>query len=234
MATVRTVRDRRQSRTEDGDEERAPSLAPAVDGTARSDEDAVKEQVVVELGEEEEAWWSGRAAAVRAWLQANPLEIGVPADGCLALIRSQLERGDMAAGDGAVRRKCWRHIEIEMKGLPGWDAANSMPDRTFLRPSQLRRIQQPPQTPPHLATSPPPAPVPAAVPGLPLSIAVRIDDEHFSDPGDKEGGAQPFPGLLFVVHMFVTVTIAHAAPGKCIAAVPFMPSCRRPRPWGWG
>lgn len=112
-------------------------------------------------------WWAARATSVRAWMDANPLRLGIPGDGSLALIQAQLERGNEFEG---VRRRCWAHIEMELKELPGWDVEQSKPDGTFFKPRELAKMEDPPPIPaepakdsgsvvrPCLADFPPPSP----------------------------------------------------------------------------
>lgn len=113
-------------------------------------------------------WWAARATAVRAWMDANPLRLGIPGDGSLATIQAQLERGNEFE---AARRRCWAHIEMELKELPGWDVEQSKPDGTFFKPRELAKMEPPPPIPaetarvdsgsaarPSLADFPPPSP----------------------------------------------------------------------------
>jgi len=186
---VKAVRDRRAGRGEEDCGSGGDGAEPSV----QQDEGAldVDQRTSGDGGSADASWWTTRAAAVLAWLDANPLEIGVPNDGCLATIRDQLNRGDKHGTD-AVRRKCWKHIAIELDGVPGWDSASAMPNRTFLRPSQIKHMQKPPAIPNGPLSSPPP------VPTLPLPISIRIDDVEGQDAErldapDRDAQASPAP-----------------------------------------
>ena len=99
-------------------------------------------------------WWRARAASVREYLSANPLNLGIPSDGTLETIQHLLLRGD---AHPKAQRKCWKHLALEMEGLPGWDHDRAMPDRTFFKASALSRMKEPPPIPP--TPVPPPSEV---------------------------------------------------------------------------
>lgn len=68
--------------------------------------------------ERPEGWWEERTEAVRAWLDTNPLRIGVPNDGTVETILAACGRGDRHE---QAREKCWVHVLLELEGIAALD-----------------------------------------------------------------------------------------------------------------
>mmetsp|Transcript_8205 Transcript_8205/g.16564 ORF Transcript_8205/g.16564 Transcript_8205/m.16564 type:complete len:609 (-) Transcript_8205:34-1860(-) len=68
-----------------------------------------------------EEQWKVRAASIRTWIGSNPLKLGIPNDGTLETIDSQLSRGDRHPSS---RNKAWHHILLELGCCGGIEALN--------------------------------------------------------------------------------------------------------------
>ena len=90
-----------------------------------------------------ETWWESRVNAVKSWLDSNQNDF--QRDGTLQLIESQLERGKFQPH---LRRKCWKHIALEMTNLIGWDDVRSLPNLTYFKEGGLPPGEEPPPIPP--------------------------------------------------------------------------------------
>ena len=51
------------------------------------------------------------------WFRCNPLRLGISGDS-VKFVQDQIKAGDEKK---SIRAKCWRHIVVEMSGVPGLD-----------------------------------------------------------------------------------------------------------------
>ena len=98
--------------------------APSVRPTQRRPKGMIvgKLPAAMLLGERVGDWWAERSAAVRDWIETNPLKIGIPSDRTIETIRMALDRGDKYE---AARTKCWFHVLIELEGVASLDVVNT-------------------------------------------------------------------------------------------------------------
>ena len=62
-------------------------------------------------------WWIEKKEMVLDWLRCNPLLLGISRES-VNFVKKQLERGDENA---SLRSRCWKHVVVEMSGVPGLD-----------------------------------------------------------------------------------------------------------------
>lgn len=125
--------------------------------------------------------WESRAATARDFVNGNPLLFGFPSNGGREVILEQLKRGDEHEG---VRDKCWRHVQIELDGLQGWDL--------ILSSAQLLKEKEENLTPSQASEPPPPIPEPIGTPTFPQSVPA-LDfsrDAVGSTPGPRSQSAR--------------------------------------------
>ena len=62
-------------------------------------------------------WWQESKEMMLDWFRCNPLRLGISADS-VKFVQGQIELGEKNKN---IRSKCWRHIVVEMHGVPGLD-----------------------------------------------------------------------------------------------------------------
>ena len=62
-------------------------------------------------------WWKESKEMMLDWFRCNPLRLGISGES-VKFVQDQIKAGDK---DKSVRARCWRHIVVEMNGVPGLD-----------------------------------------------------------------------------------------------------------------
>ncbi len=62
-------------------------------------------------------WWKESKEMMLDWFRCNPLRLGISGDS-VKFVQDQIKAGDEKK---SIRAKCWRHIVVEMSGVPGLD-----------------------------------------------------------------------------------------------------------------
>jgi hypothetical protein len=62
-------------------------------------------------------WWEESKEMMMDWFRCNPLRLGISGES-VKFVRAQIQLGDKNKN---IRSKCWRHVVVEMHGVPGLD-----------------------------------------------------------------------------------------------------------------